>query len=195
MIDLLTKVYDLKDEKRTGWELRGIEDPETVAGHSWGTAYLILVYGPKEDINMEKALKIALVHDMPECKVGDIPSRPDSEEKEVDEGKKKELEQEAMRELTQDLDEENLFKLWNEYKENQSDEAVFVKDMDKIDMCLQALKYEKEGRYDKDEESPRFNKYERLDEFFATTEDCLKTNTGERLFQDIKIKYEKTKNR
>jgi len=47
-IDFLLKAIELKDENRTGWELRNIENPESVAGHSWGTAILTMVHGNKK---------------------------------------------------------------------------------------------------------------------------------------------------
>jgi putative hydrolase of HD superfamily len=65
--------------------------------------------------------------------------------------------------------------------------------MDLIDMCLQALKYEKQSRYDPEEENENFHKYDNLDEFFATTEPRLNTDTGEKLFWGIKERYEEVR--
>jgi putative hydrolase of HD superfamily len=191
-IDSLMKALKIKDEKRTGWELRNIEEPESVAGHSWGTAFLTLVYSEEENVDLAKALKIAVIHDLGEAEIGDIPHRAVDAEPEIDSEEKNRLEREIIEELSSDIG-KDILELWEEYEKRKSQEAKFVKDMDLIDMCLQALKYEKQGRYDPDEENENFQKYDNLDEFFATAEPRLTTDTGKHLFQQIKEKYEKEK--
>ncbi|OYR56353.1 phosphohydrolase, partial [Halorubrum sp. E3] len=46
-LDAVLAAYDLKDERRTGWQLRGVDDPESVAAHSWGVAYLVVTLGDR----------------------------------------------------------------------------------------------------------------------------------------------------
>lgn len=191
MIEMLLKTLDLKDEKRTGWELRNIEDPESVADHTWGTAFNVLIHAP-EGMNTEKALKMALIHDLGEVEAGDIPHRAVDVENEVTEEEKEEIETKAVEQLSKALGEE-LFDLWKEYEERETKEAQFVKDMDLIDMCLTALKYEKENRYDPQEKNENFQEYDNLDEFFATSEPRINTLKGQQLFREIKDRYEKTK--
>ncbi|MFB6175259.1 MAG: HD domain-containing protein [Candidatus Nanohalobium sp.] len=193
MIEGLLKALQLKDEVRTGWELRNIEDPESVADHSWGVAFLTLFYADEADVDVEKALKIAVVHDIAEAETGDLVTRAIDEKQDVDEEEKEEMEKEVVEELSGLLESGELEQLWKEYEERESREAKFVKDMDMIDMCLQALKYEKEGSYDPEEENENFQEYERLDEFFATTEPRLNTELGERLFNEIRQRYEEAK--
>ena len=192
MLDTLLEIYDLKDEKRTGWELRNIDDPESVADHSWGVAFLSLNYMP-EDLDTEKVLKLAVVHDVAEAEVGDIAKRAVDAETEVTEDKKQELEEKTARDYSEKLGtfiQDN----WQEYDERKTKEAKFVKDMDMIDMCLQALKYEKEQRYNPGEENENFQQYDNMDEFFATTKTRLNTETGQKLFQEIKKRYERIRN-
>ncbi|RLM40517.1 HD domain-containing protein, partial [Haloarcula sp. Atlit-47R] len=43
-LDSLLEWFELKDELRTGWVLRNIDSPESVAAHTWGTASLCLLY-------------------------------------------------------------------------------------------------------------------------------------------------------
>lgn len=62
--------------------------------------------------------------------------------------------------------------------------------MDLIDNCLQALKYERQDRYDGEEGNENFTEYEHLDEFFATAEPRIRTNTGKSLFTEIKSQYD-----
>ena len=60
-----------------------------------------------------------------------------------------------------------------------------MKDMDLIDLCLQALKYESEDRYEGNPETD----FEGLDEFFETSRDRFNTEKGLDLFRKIEEKY------
>ena len=191
-LSFLLDILDLKDEKRTGWELRNIEDPESVADHSWSTAFLTLFYGMKEEsLDLDRSIKIAIVHDMAEAETGDIATRAQDKEQELSKQEKSDLEKQFFENIASQDGE--ILKLWKEYESKETREAKFVNDMDKIDLCLQALKYEKQKRYDPDEENENFQKYDNLDEFFATTESRLKTSTGMELFEDIREKYREVK--
>lgn len=78
MLDELLQA--LKNLSRTGWMLRGVphSEAETVAEHSWESAVLALLvaYKLKEkgyEISPEKAAALALIHDLAESVMGDIP--------------------------------------------------------------------------------------------------------------------------
>ena len=193
MIEFYLKALDLKDEKRTGWELRNIEQPESVASHSWGAAMLCLMLAEKEELDRQKCVEMALIHDLAEAETGDFATRDIDGKKEVEAEEKEELELAAIKELTEGLDSDKINKLWQEYEDRETPEAEFVKDMDLVDMCLQALKYEKDERYDPEEENENFQEYDNLDEFFATSEPRLNTETGKDLFAEIKQRYEEAK--
>lgn len=195
MIDSLLKALDLKEEKRTGWELRNIEQPESVADHSWGTALLCLINAEKEGVDTSKCVKMAIVHDLAEAETGDFVTCDVDGKQEVEKEEKEELESEAIELLTAGLESDQIDQLWKEYEERETEEARFVKDMDLIDMCLQALKYERQQRYDPKEENEDFQEYDNLDEFFATTEPRLNTETGKQLFTEIRQRYEEAKQR
>lgn len=185
-IEALVRAFALKDERRTGWELRGISDPETVAGHSWGVALLCLVYGPQGTIDVDRALRLAVIHDLAEAETGDVATRVNPETQTVSAEEKEAREREAMAALSKPFD---FLSLWEEYEARKSAEARFVKDMDLIDMCLQALVYEREERYEKGE-SNEFEQFSDLDEFFATAEPRLTTDVGRELFSEIRGRYE-----
>src|SRR6056297_1841506 len=79
-LDALLDAYALKDEGRTGWQLRGVDAPESVAAHSWGVAYLVLALGDRfrgdlPDIDLDRALRLAVVHDVAEAETGDVATR------------------------------------------------------------------------------------------------------------------------
>lgn len=190
-LDALVAALALKDERRTGWQLRGVEDPETVAGHTWGVAYLCLLYADRAGVDPDRAVRLAVVHDLAEAETGDRPTRADSTVEGTDPERKTERERVAVEGLLAPFDaERSLRDAWEEYEARSTPEARFVKDMDLIDMCLQALAYEREGRYDPTEERPAFAEYDRLDEFFATAEPRLRTETGRKLYDEIRKRYE-----
>jgi len=192
-IETLLKAMELKDEKRSGWQIKGIENPESVADHSWGTTFLCLVFGPDEDIDLERTLKIATVHDLAEAETGDIASRADEELQEISSEEKFEIEDKAITGFASELEKPEIRKLWQEYESQDTEEAKFVKDMDKIDMLIQALKYEEEERYSPERDNDESDEFERLDEFFANSSSKIKTGKGEKLFQQIKERYEESK--
>ncbi|ELZ25537.1 HD domain-containing protein [Natrinema limicola] len=192
--DALLEALELKDELRTGWVLRGIDAPESVAAHTWGVATLCLLYAEQagDAVERDRAVAMALVHDLAEARTGDIPTRADDEHQQVSTEEKTARERAAIAELLEPFDADGEFRsLWEEYETRETPTAQFVKDMDLIDNCLQALKYERENRYDDAEENTAFSQYENLDEFFATAAPRLHTEIGETLFEETKTRYER----
>lgn len=62
---------------------------------------------------------------------------------------------------------DEILDLWKEYEEGTSTEAKLLKDLDKIEMILQAQEYEAEGSSTKS-----------LDQFFSSTEGKWRTDIG-----------------
>ena len=56
-LDTLRTLYRLKDEPRTGWKIRGVVEPESVADHSWATAPLCLLYADEADVDRDHAVR------------------------------------------------------------------------------------------------------------------------------------------
>ena len=193
MIDHYVAALALKDQVRTGWRLRAVRDPESVGDHSWGTAYLCLLYAEEAGVGRERAVSMALVHDLAEAITGDVATRasdlPDSLARE----RKRRIETDAMQKLTGALAgraRDTVRGLWSEYEERETPEARFVRDMNLIDMCAQALCYERDRRYDRETSDAEFPDYDRLDEFFATAEPRLTTTLGKRLFAELHGRYD-----
>ncbi|WP_435072820.1 HD domain-containing protein [Halorubrum sp. HHNYT27] len=193
-LDALLDAYALKDERRTGWQLRGVEDPESVAAHAWGVAYLVLALGDRfredlPDLDLDRALRLAVVHDVAEAETGDVATRADTTVETPDPDAKEAAEREAMTALAGPLP-DRVRDAWEAYEARKSPEAVLVKECDLLDVCLQAVVYEREGRYDAAVGDPdAFREYDDLDEFFATTEPRLQTATGTALFDRIRERY------
>jgi uncharacterized membrane protein (UPF0127 family) len=75
-LQLLLDAHRLKRTPRTGWALRGVADVESVADHSFGVAFTSLILAELVDqpLNKAKLLTIALLHDLPESVIGDLPT-------------------------------------------------------------------------------------------------------------------------
>ncbi len=188
MIEQVIEAYALKDQRRTGWELRGVASPESVADHSWGSAYLVLVFAEQANVDRAHAVQIALVHDLAEALTGDVATRVAGLNDERLRAEKREREREAMMRLTSGYDPDAagmVRTLWAEYEASETSEALFVRDMNMIDMCLQAYVYERDARYEATESNPHFPDYDGLDEFFATTRPRLQTGFGKTKFDEI----------
>lgn len=191
-MDRLTTAIEtlgLKEEQRQGWVLREVTDPESVADHSWGTAMLTLIYGPEQNIDVGKAVQIAIVHDLAEVETGDIITRADAADADQpDRDEKQRKEQDAIERITDSLGEDRIKTLWRDYENRQSPEAIFVKDMDLVEMCVQALRYEQEQRYDPS--STDGEPFDDLEEFFISAEERVRTKKGKQLVADLKQRYE-----
>ena len=135
MRDTLREWLGLKDLPRTGWVRSGVQEPESVAAHSWGMAVLALHFAPK-DLDMAKVLAMCIIHDLPEVRVGDLTPHDDVRNK-------AELEASAMSELAPEW-----LGLFHEYESGHSEEAKFVKQIDKLDMGLQASIYQSRQELD-----------------------------------------------
>lgn len=207
-LDAVLAAYELKDERRTGWQLRGVDDPESVAAHSWGVAYLVVALGDRlaadlPSVDLDRALRLAVVHDVAEAETGDVATRASDVTESTTDGKsgtdataeaddreaKVAAERAAMRDLAGPLP-ERVRDAWEAYEARESPEAVLVKECDLLDTCLQAVRYERGGRYDPERGDPdAFREYDDLDEFFATTEPRLRTDAGRALFAAIRERY------
>ncbi len=132
----LLEALALKDLPRAGWVRAGVDQPESVAAHSWGVAWLVLVLCP-EGVDRGRALAIAVAHDLAEVRCGDITPHDG-----VPAAEKQAREQTAMEALAADLPNgDEILALWREYEDGDTAEGRFVKACDKLDMALQAQSY------------------------------------------------------
>ena len=71
---LADQIVALKLLPRVGWLQRGIANAESVAEHSFGLAALALIFTAADDsVDRERVLAMALVHDVAEALIGDLP--------------------------------------------------------------------------------------------------------------------------
>jgi 5'-deoxynucleotidase YfbR-like HD superfamily hydrolase len=92
------------------------------------------------DADTEKLLKMAIIHDMAECKVGDITPHNGLSQEE-----KHEKENQGIQELFKNVPNGQSFvDLWMEYERQEGKEARLVKELDKLEMALTAMEYQKQ---------------------------------------------------
>ena len=77
---------------------------------------------------------------------------------------------------------DEIISLWKEYEAGETNEAKLLKDLDKIEMILQAQEYEAEGSHK-----------ESLDEFFTSTEGKWRTEIGKAYAAEIISRRRKKK--
>jgi putative hydrolase of HD superfamily len=135
-VEVLLEVLALKALPRTGWVRRGMAHPESVASHSHGVAWLVLALLPDE-LDLRLALSYAVLHDLPECRVGDLTPADG-----VPRQEKHQREEHAMAGLCAPLARgPELLALWQRYEQQADEESRFVRQLDRLDMALQAVRY------------------------------------------------------
>lgn len=151
VVSFLNVVQLLKTQRRTGWVDHGIEPCESISDHMYRmgiTAMLI----KNLDIDRNKCVRIALVHDIAESLVGDItPFDPVSKEE------KHRREWESIQYLCNELVKpynpaaaQEIMDDWLAYENISSPEARYIKDIDKFEMLVQCFEYEKKYNGEKD---------------------------------------------
>ena len=142
-------IIKLKKVPRKGWVSQvGVENPESVADHSFGCALLAMYLGDLKGLDTEKLVRLSLLHDFHEALIGDYDA---FDKQRIGEEKAKKNQQKAISEVFAALPpqiREKYCDLSEEYLRQETPEAKLVKQIDKLEMVLQARDYEKQG-YDR----------------------------------------------
>jgi 5'-deoxynucleotidase len=144
LLTLYSQVAALKLLPRTGWLQRGVASAESVAEHTFGVAMLALLIGNTiEGVDRGKLLSIALLHDIAEALLGDLPA---SARRLLGSERKHAAERRAVEVLFDGLpNRAEYLLLWEEYAAGASAEARLIKELDRLEMLAQALAYERAG--------------------------------------------------
>ncbi|MCH2618667.1 MAG: HD domain-containing protein [Candidatus Nitrosopelagicus sp.] len=133
---------ELKKLPRSGWKIKvGLENSESVAEHSYMMSVMSMVLSDMKSLDSEKVLKMAILHDWAESKIGDF--MPEQ----IGYDKKSELENYAMSEILESLPQKiqnNYQDIWDEFLSRETPESKLVYELDKLEMALQAKIYEKD---------------------------------------------------
>ena len=142
----------LKTNKREGWRRFGIGHGESIADHMYRMALMTMCPPPAllaRGLDTARCTRMALVHDMAESLVGDITPIDG-----VSKAEKSRREAETVNYLTRDLlggvaggvAGDEMQALWREYEDDETLEAHFVHDVDKVELLLQMIEYERARR-------------------------------------------------
>ena len=155
MLTVLVELQRLKGLDRTGWTLRGLPNgTESVGAHSFGVACTAMLLADEltrqgVDLNVEKVVRIALLHDWSETRVGDMPR---TAKKYFGADVTCKAETAAFSDIVSPLsDADQYLELYNDYEGRSSLEARLVKAADIIDLLLEALALERAGARGLDE--------------------------------------------
>lgn len=156
MLSALIELQRLKRLERTGWTLRGLPNgTESVAAHSFGVTVAAMLLADKikesgAEIDIERVLKMALLHDWSETRVGDMPR---TATKYFGAEVRTRAETAAFADIVSNLGEvESEYEsLYQEYEQRDSLEARLVKAADIIDLLIQAYALEHAGAKGLDE--------------------------------------------
>lgn len=144
-------VGQLKKVERTGWGMRvGIKNAESVADHTFRAALMAMVIADLKKLDTEKMIRMALLHDLGEAIIGDWDALQTKIDGRIEEKQRKE--NEAFRKILSLLPKElekEYAKIWEDLVEGESPESKLFKQVDRLEVLLQAGEYEKEG-YDKE---------------------------------------------
>jgi putative hydrolase of HD superfamily len=143
ILDFFKTAINLKNISRQGWiDKLSLKHPESVADHSYSMAIMGMLISDLENYDSEKILKMILLHDLAESKIGDY--TPD----EIDKDEKVRIENNSFFEITKKLPtiiKSQYDELWKEYQNHTTPESQIVHQIDKLEMALQAKTYQKEG--------------------------------------------------
>lgn len=142
LLDLLLETQVLDRIPRSGFLLRGVAEPESVSEHSWHVSFLVWAVASRiEGIDRARALEIALIHDLAEARIGDLPRISAHY---FPAGAKPAAESAAMADMLAPLAPRDRA-LHDEYLEARSPEARLVKACDKLQLMLKVAAYERWG--------------------------------------------------
>jgi len=164
MLSTLIELQRLKRLDRTGWTLRGLPNgTESVAAHSFGVCVTAMMLADEiksrgTDIDIETVLRMALVHDWAETRVGDMPkTATDYFGADV----RKQAEASAFADIieTAGAGASHYENIYHAYEQRNSVEARLVKAADVLDLLIQTYALELAGARG-------------LDEFWEVAEDA-----------------------
>jgi 5'-deoxynucleotidase YfbR-like HD superfamily hydrolase len=171
IIKFFIEIGKLKEMPRRGWVIRDVKNPESIADHTFRAAMMAWVLASRKDkkINLEKLIKISLIHDLCEVYAGDItpydsilptdkkrrlemlktwPRFTEKQKKRMAESKYKK-EKAGLEKLTKDLPaglKNEMMSLWLDYEKGKTPEGKFFQHTDRMEGFLQAAEYSRTNK-------------------------------------------------
>ncbi|MCK5299244.1 MAG: HD family hydrolase [Candidatus Heimdallarchaeota archaeon] len=155
ILSFLQEALRLKRMVRSGWIYSGVSktDTESVADHSYMITLLTLILAVKEkekgkNIDIEKALVMAILHDLPESVSQDLDRRIRKYSPKKYDEFKSDLDMEAIKHLFDNLPgktRDYLLEIFQEFHAKKSPEARIVLEADRLETILQMNDYIQRG--------------------------------------------------
>lgn len=179
-IEFLIKIGKSKKILRYGWVREKIKDPESVAEHSFRLSVLAMVVADQLGVDKEKLIKMALLHDIGEVITGDIVWSRGGIIDIKKRAEKEELEKKGIEEVFKIIGKSHEYlRLFEEMIERTSLEAKVFWEIDKLEMAIQALEYERDQN-------------RKLDEFFINADLQIYSSSLRKMLGEILKQRPKT---
>ncbi|MEL7122719.1 MAG: HD domain-containing protein [Bacteroidota bacterium] len=139
ILDFIGKAEQLKKEMRHSWLSNRRQ--ESVAEHTWRMSLIAILLNDKLDIdlNLERALKMIIIHDLVEIEAGDVSALDVLRNPSIKNDKvNRELQaiENIKTELGGTLGTE-IYELWHEFEDKKTVEAKFSNALDKLEVQIQ----------------------------------------------------------
>ncbi len=134
----------LKRVRRAGWVESGLRNVESVADHSFSLAIISMIESEIRRLDVLRAVKMALIHDIAETYTGDLTPRM---KRRIDKKLLNRLEEAIIWELFSNLQlRRRYLEIYRDFLRGESAEARLVHRLDKWEMRLEARRIRLEGR-------------------------------------------------
>ncbi|KAK5075048.1 hypothetical protein LTS08_001869 [Lithohypha guttulata] len=177
-------VERLKIEKREGWRRFGISRGESIADHMYRMSIITMLAPPDlaKKLDIPRCTKMALIHDMAEGLVGDltpVDGVPKIEKSRREADTIDWVAKSLLGKVHGGIAGQDLKAVWQEYEDAETLESIFVHDVDKVELLLQMVEYERANDCQIDlSEFSWVAKKIKLDEMKQWAEDILQERTN-----------------
>lgn len=172
LVKFIFEVGQLKRTPRSGWLKLGINDPESVADHSFRTAVIGFILGEMEGHDPYRTASYCLFHDMAETRTGDLDWLA---QRYLDRGDS--LSSEVLNEQLERLPKEQKSLIKNLFDQTgkEDDLELVARDADLLDLIFQTLEYTYQGN-------------DPAQEWFENTLHLLRSESGKRIGEFLREK-------
>lgn len=184
ILEFIHHTEKLKQELRHSWLFNGRQ--ESVAEHTWRLALMVMLMAPNLDqkINLPRAIKMAVIHDINEAAVGDVPAFLIEESK-----NQKKLEEKNIIGLKNKYNSsvmDEIYELWKEYEDEKTTEAKFVKALDRLEARIQRNEAKIDTWNEVEYERSQFSadKYCEFDSFLKVFNKLVKEESKEKIIKE-----------
>ncbi len=173
LANLIYEAGVLSRVRRSGWWLAGVEDPESVAEHSFRTALIAYLIAALEGADAERSAALALFHDLHEARVLDM-HKVGQRYADWDRA-----EAGAMGEQLQGLPSglrEKIAGYKNDFQRGESAESLIARDADHLECLVRAREYQAAGN-------------QQVEDWITNSRRRLRTKSAKRLAADCLDTY------